>query len=81
MAESEAKFTPIIPGDVVHAVYKGSAIPVDLKVEVVTKDNRVVLSPDGEKTVITKPDVLLQGGVVDRFELRPFSLTPEQPQE
>lgn len=71
MSETEAKFAPIIPGEVVHAVYTGSAIPVDLKVEVVTEDNRIILSPDGKKTVITEPEVLLRGGVVDRFEFKP----------
>lgn len=81
MAESEVKITPIIPGDVVHAVYKGSAIPVDLKVEVVTEDDRVVLSPDRRKTFIVRQEVLLKGGQVGRFELKPLRFQSEQPQD
>ncbi len=72
MTESEVKITPIIPGDVVKAVYKDSNIPVDLTVEILDGD-KVVLSPDGRKTVIVKPEDILNGGVVGRFEFIPRS--------
>ncbi len=70
MAESEVKFTPFILGDRVEACYKVSRMPIVLKVKGLVGDN-VVLSPDGKKTVIASPEVLLHGGVVGRFEFRP----------
>lgn len=76
MRESELIVTPVLPGEVVKACYKGTEIPVDLTVQIVEED-KVVLSRDRKRAVIVPTEVLKNGGEADRFEFKPLELGEE----
>jgi len=78
--KQEAIKTLILPGDKIKAVFKGSEIPVDLQVRFIDKD-KVVLSPNGRKTFVVAPEVLINGGEADRLKFEPFDSQPELTEE
>lgn len=72
----------IIPGQTFKAIDTVTRAEVSLLVETLTNSGRVVLSPNHRRSVVVKPedlvDALANGGYVDGFQFIPLVPQSEQ---